>query len=181
MNQVLKAIQDRRSNRGFSNVPLTQDQLNALIDAALASPTARNTQQWHFSFVQNAELLNRISEDFFDLRFGSQAPDRDTFHVFYHAPTVVFISIPNICENRFVEIDAGIACENLAIAAQGMGLGSVIIGMVKDIFLTENEAAYNQAVGIPEGYHFAIAIAIGNPTITKEAHPIGEGKVTIIQ
>ena len=48
MNEVLKAIQDRRSTRGFSDVQLTDTELQALVDAALAAPTARNAQSWHF-------------------------------------------------------------------------------------------------------------------------------------
>ena len=44
MNEVLKAIQDRRSTRGFNDVQLTDGQLKALIDAALAAPSARNSQ-----------------------------------------------------------------------------------------------------------------------------------------
>ena len=41
-------------------VELTDEQLQALLDAALQSPTARNTQQWHFSVVQNRALLDEF-------------------------------------------------------------------------------------------------------------------------
>ena len=176
MNEVLKAIQDRRSTRGFSDVQLTEEQLGALIDAALASPTARNTQMWHFSVVQNRELLDQFNDEFCKM-LGLQ----EGYHVFYNAPTVVFISRPAECANRFVEVDCGIAVENLALAAQGMGMGSVIIGMVMDMFLSERGAYYAKQIGIPEGYQFSIAIAVGNNTVTKEAHPIGEDKVNIVR
>ena len=46
--------------------------------------------------------------------------DSDSFHMFYHAPTVIFISRPEECDNSFVDIDCGIACENIALAAQGI-------------------------------------------------------------
>lgn len=187
MNEVLKAIQERRSTRGFNDVQLTDEQLQALIDAALASPTARNTQMWHFSVVQNRELLDAFSRDAAALMAAS-APegargrfDESGFHLFYHAPTVIFISRPADCTSRFVDVDCGIACENIALAAQGMGLGSVIVGMAMDLFLSERGAHYNRAFGIPEGYRFAIAIVVGNNTVTKEAHPIGEGKVNIVR
>ena len=176
MNEVLKAIHDRRSTRGFNDVQLTEEQLQVLIDAALASPTARNTQMWHFSFVQNRELLDACSSDL----VGGRGLDKD-FHVFYHAPTVVFISRPEKCDNSFVEVDCGIACENIVLAAQSMGLGSVIIGMIKDVFMSDKGECYSKAIGIPEGYCFSIAVAIGNNTVTKEAHPIGENKVNIIR
>lgn len=175
MNEVLKAIQDRRSTRGFSDVQLMDEQLQALVDAALASPTARNTQMWHFSFVQNKEVLDALRKHMAD-QLGK--PEYD---VFYNAPTVAFISRPVECANRFVDVDCGIACENIVLAAQGMGLGSVIIGMVMDAFLSDKGAEYAKAVGMPEGHRFSIAIALGNNTVTKEAHPIEDGKVTIVK
>ena len=187
MNEVLKAIQDRRSTRGFNDVQLTDEQLQALIDAALASPTARNTQMWHFSVVQDRELLDAFSRDAGELMAatvpaGARGRFEDKgFHLFYHAPTVIFISRPAECANRFVKVDCGIACENIALAAQGMGLGSVIVGMAMDLFLSERGEYYKKAFGFPEGYQFSIAIVVGNNTVTKEAHPIGEGKVNIVR
>lgn len=187
MNEVLKAIQDRRSTRGFSAEQLNDEQLNALMDAALASPSARNLQYWHFSFVQDQEILNQLNKDLFDIRFANLPVEKrgrfaeDGFHVFYHAPTVIFISIPKECDNRFAEIDAGIACQNIVLAAQSMGLGSVIVGMVKDVFLSEKEKYYNKALGIPEGYEYAIAIVVGHNTVTKEAHPIDREKISLIR
>lgn len=187
MNEVLKAIQDRRSTRGFNDVQLTEAQLQALIDAALASPTARNTQMWHFSVVQDKQLLDQFSRDAAELMAATMPAgsrgrfeDKD-FHLFYHAPTVIFISRPQECSNRFVEVDCGIACENIALAAQSMGLGSVIVGMAMDLFLSERGEHYKHAFGFPEGYGFSIAIVVGNNTVTKEAHPIGEGKVNIVR
>ena len=175
MNEVLKTIRDRRSTRGFSDVQLTEEQLQALINAAVESPTARNTQMWHFSFVQNKAVLDELRA------YMAQQIGKPEYDVFYGAPTVAFISRPQECANRFVDVDCGIACENIVLAAHSMGLGSVIIGMVMDAFLSEKGAEYNKAVGIPEGHRFSIAIALGNNTVTKEAHPVGEDKISIIR
>ena len=41
MNEVLKAIRDRRSIRSYEPEQITDEQLQALLDAALQSPTAR--------------------------------------------------------------------------------------------------------------------------------------------
>ena len=48
------------------------------------------------------------------------------------------------------------------------------------MFLSDRGAYYCGKFGFPEGYCFSIAIAIGNNTVTKEAHPIGEGKVNLV-
>lgn len=175
MNEVLKVINERRSTRGFSDVQLTEEQLQALVNAALESPTARNTQMWHFSFVQNKAVLDELRA------YMAKQLDKPEYDVFYNAPTVAFISRPVEAKNRFVDVDCGIACENIVLAAHSMGLGSVIIGMVMDAFISEQSAHFNAAVGIPEGHRFSIAIALGNNTVTKEAHPIEEGKVSIIR
>lgn len=177
MNEVLKVIQDRRSTRGFNDVQLTEEQMQALMDAALASPTARNTQMWHFSFVQNQELLGEFNAELAAIMKN----DPNEFNVFYHAPTVIFISRPAQCDNSFVEVDCGIACENIVLAAQGMGLGSVIVGLPKMLFQSERGEYYNRAFGFPEGYQFSIGIVVGNNTVTKDAHPIGENKISVIR
>lgn len=177
MNEVLKAIQDRRSTRGFNDVQLTEEQMQALMDAALASPTARNTQMWHFSFVQNQELLAEFNAELATIMKN----DPNEFNVFYHAPTVIFISRPAQCDNSFVEVDCGIACENIVLAAQGMGLGSVIVGLPKMLFQSERGEYYNRAFGFPEEYQFSIGIVVGNNTVTKDAHPIGENKISVIR
>ena len=39
-------------------------------------------------------------------------------------------------------------------------------------------ARYEEAFGFPQGYTFAIAVALGEPTLTKEAHVVREGLVT---
>ena len=172
MNEVLKAIQDRRSTRGFNDVQLTEGQLKALIDAALAAPSARNSQMWHFSVVQNRELLDEFSRDFASLMAkgaqGGSAADR----LFYHAPTVIFISRPAECDNSFVEVDCGIACENIALAAQGLGSA---VGLPKQV-LSDHSAHYCGKFGFPKGHCFSIAV--GNNTVTQEARTIGEGKST---
>ena len=108
MNEVLKAIRDRRSIRSYEPEQITDEQLQALLDAALQSPTARNTQQWHFSVVQNRALLDEFSAE--DARLIGQGDNPD-FHLFHGAPTVIFISRPENCDNRFVEVDCGIAVE----------------------------------------------------------------------
>ena len=94
---------------------------------------------------------------------------------------MVFITLPKEPRSRFAQVDAGIAVQNLALSAQGMGLGSVILGRPKEVLTAENGAQWEKRLGFAEGHCFAIAIAIGHNTVTKEAHPIGEGKLTFVK
>ena len=62
MNVSLKLISTRRSHRAYESTPLTEEQLNAILKAAVESPSAVNRQPWHFSVVRNQELLNEMNQ-----------------------------------------------------------------------------------------------------------------------
>ena len=47
-NPVLTAISERRSIRQYKPEQITEEQLQALLRAAVESPSARNLQPWHF-------------------------------------------------------------------------------------------------------------------------------------
>lgn len=187
-NPVLQAISDRRSVRGYTKDQLTDAQLQALLQAAVEAPTAVNSQHWHFAAIQNADLLREFdaAQREVMLRKVTSAEARARFEssdysVFYKAPTVIFISMPLPFPGFFAPIDAGIAVENIAIAAQGLGLGSVILGMPKEVFDSEKGDYFRKAFNFPEGHDFVIAIAVGNPAMTKEAHPVKENKVAVVK
>ena len=185
MNETQRSIMERRSTRGFSETALTQTEIQTLIDAALASPTACNYQDWHFIFLSNRELMRSFSAEYREMLLKTLSPDarnaKTNYDVFFGAPLVVFITLPETPRSRFAEVDAGIAVENLALSALGMGLGSVILGRPRDVLDGENGKDWAQRLGFPEGHRFAIAIAIGHNTVSKDAHPIGEGKVSFVE
>lgn len=182
MNQVLDTIQKRRSHRKYKAQPLSKEQIDTLITAALASPSALNRQSWHFSVVQQQQLLGRIHDAAKAVALQrekrSARYDDEQYHIFYHAPCVIFLSADT--SSPYAQIDCGIAVQNLALAAESMGLGSVILAMPKDAFAGNEHKALEEALGFPNGYTFVIAIAIGIPLDDKSAHEIKDGKVSYI-
>lgn len=185
-NPVQQAILARRSTRGFDGAALSKDELQTLIDAALAAPSAMNRQPWHFSFVTDKALLKEFSKaarSFFmksapeAMRARFQDPSYDFL---MGAPLFVVISYKTEEAHAFTGVDCGIAVENLALSAMGLGLGSVIVGMPKDVLESDEGAAFNEKMGVPAGNTFSIGIVIGHNTVTKEAHEIGEGKYTVV-
>lgn len=183
-NQVLELIASRRSHRAYQNTPVTAEQLDTLIKAALESPSARNRQPWHFTFVQDQALIALVDQRAHEAVLSLPEEQRSarfldpSFQLFYHAPLVVFISCDTA--NHFAMIDSGIATQNIVLAAESMGLGSVIVGLVRDAFEQDADGALRRALYFPDGQAFAIAIAIGVPADEKAAHPIGDGKVTVL-
>ena len=94
--ETLQLIASRRSHRAYAPTPLTQQQLDALLKAAVESPSAVNRQPWHFTVVRNQRLLdeiNRATREQMMKKLPEQRSPRfadSQYHVFYHAPTVIF-------------------------------------------------------------------------------------------
>ena len=183
MNETLKCILERGSIRRFSYEALTEDELDTLAKAVLASPSGMDVQPWHFSFVTNPETIDAVSESALDTfrRAGNQTVlDRVAARhpsMFYGAPLVVFISLPPTSS----QIEAGIAAQTLALAAKSMGLGSCIIGLAGAAFTDEDPAGLRSKLGIPDGHIFAISVAIGHPEVNKVPHAAHPEKITWIR
>lgn len=180
-NPVLDAIAGRRSIRAYKDEQISDEQLQAILDAGLAAPSARNSQPWHFTAVQDAALINRVN-DAFKAQMDDERFTAEGYSVFHHAPTVIFISSPAPeGGTHFAPADVGIAIENMALAAHSLGLGSVILGFPRMAFEGPQADDLRKALAFPEGYEYSLSIAIGTPAATKDAHPIEPDRVTIIR
>lgn len=170
MNQIIEVIEKRCSTRSYTAESLTETELNTLIQAGLQAPTATNRQEIHFTVLKGDNpLLQELEEEKNRLREIVNPPH----NFYYEAPTVVILS----AETAFgwSSIDAGIAVENMALAAEGLGLGSVIIGCVKDALMGEKQDHFSKAFHFPENYEYKIAIAFGHKAASKEPHTYDAG------
>ena len=73
--------------------------------------------------------------------------------------------------------DCGIAVENMALAAEGLSIGSVILGLPKPAFNGDKADELRAKLQCPEGYDFVVALALGYATDTKNAHDLREEKI----
>lgn len=168
-NAVLETIKQRSSTRAYTNEPLTSQQIQTLVDAALQAPTARNSQELFFSVADTkSAVIQEMNAEF----YSSRGVESNGKNFFYNAPLLVLISAK---ENvTFEGVDAGIAVQNIALAAHSMGIGSVIIGCVKGLLNGEKKAYYNEKLGVSDEYSFEIAVAVGHIENTKEPHAYQE-------
>lgn len=165
MSNVIEAIQKRSSTRGYTNEPLTDSELNTLIHAGLQAPTAANKQEIHFTVLKgDNKILTELEEEKNRLRNISDAPH----NFYYEAPVVIILSADS--EYKWSALDAGIAVENMALAAEELGLGNLIIGCIYDAMRGEKKAYFSDALKFPENYEYEIAIAFGHKAVTKEPH-----------
>ena len=177
---VLEAISNRRSHRAYKNEQLPEEVLRPILTAGLQSPSARNRQPWHFSVVQDAALIQEVHDEAAKVMGKNGSPrfaDPD-FQIFYHAPTVIFI----FGEKDFpwTQVDCGIAVENMALAAEGLGIGSIILGLPMPAFKGDQADRLRTKLQCPEGYDFVIAIALGYAEDMKDPHGLREEKISRI-
>lgn len=166
MSNVIDAIKARSSTRGYTAEPLTDAELNALIHAGLQAPTAANRQEIHFTVLKGGDpILQELEEEKNRLRNIIVKPPHNFY---YEAPTVVILSAD--ADFKWGTLDAGIAVENMALAAEELGLGSLIIGCILDAINGENKQHYSDALKLPPRYEYKIAIAFGHKAVTKEPH-----------
>ena len=177
---VLKAISERRSHRAYKKEQLPEETLDAILKAGLEAPSAINRQPWHFSVVQDAELLQEIHNEAAEVlgKGGSPRFANPDFQMFYHAPTAIFLFGEK--DFAWTKVDCGIAVENMALAAEGLGVGSVILGLPDAAFRGEKADAFRARLECPEGYDFVIALALGFADDTKDAHGLRPEKISRI-
>ncbi len=116
-NTTLKTIAGRKSVRHFTDVPLTNEQIETLLKAAMAAPSAKNQQGWEFIVVTDREKLNYIGERIPTGRMLLQA-----------AAAIVVCGVPDKYpgESQLNWVaDCSAATENILLAAEAMGLGAV--------------------------------------------------------
>ena len=178
--EVLQAISSRRSHRAYQTEQVREDELKQILVAGLEAPSARNHQPWHFTVVQNAGLIQEVHDETASVmgKDGNPRFADPNFQIFYHAPTVIFIFGEK--DFSWTDVDCGIAVENMALAAEGLGIGSVILGLPKPAFKGEKAEELRSKLQCPDGYDFVIALALGYSTDTKEAHDLREEKISRI-
>ena len=163
MKEVLAAIKDRFSTRGYTDEKLTKEELDTILTAGLQAPTAANRQEIHFTVIAKGDpILDELQTELMKGRPGAGKS------FFYGAPLLIILSGP---EGFFWSAcDAGIAVENMALAAESLGLGSLIIGCIRDAMTGEKKAYFNEALKIPEGNVYQVAFAVGHKDFSKEPH-----------
>ena len=164
-NQVLETIKARSSARAYSGEEPTREEIEVILEAGLQAPTGMNRQEIRFSVVSGSHpVLAELDEEKRRLRGQEKQPN----NFYYEAPTLIFLSAED--GFKWSKVDAGIAVQNMALAAESLGLGNLIIGCVYDALHGEKKEYFSKALKIPEGYSFEIALAVGHKTDCKEPH-----------
>ena len=155
-NTVLEALKTRRSIRSYKSEQITDEELQAVLEAGTWAPTGMGYQDPWIVAVQNPSLLKRLSE----MNRKVWGKDIDPF---YGAPTyvLVFASRPEKWANGIA--DGSLVLGNMMNAAHAIGLGSCWINREREMFDTPEGKQLLKELGLPEDLMGVGALALGSP------------------
>jgi nitroreductase len=156
VSDTLKTIKTRRSIRSFKEEQIKDNELQSVLEAGMCAPSAGNQQVWHFTVIQNKELLDWLSRTAkegakqLDNEHIRKMAENEKFNVFHGAPTCILVSGNE--QAMAIESDCAAANQNMLLAAEAIGLGACWINFVLFAFQSLNGKEYCKELGIPDGY-----------------------------
>ena len=169
----LEIIRTRRSCRSYKPEQITDEQLNAILEAGTYAPTSRGLQSPFIVAVQNKNLLDRLAKMNAEVMGVSTNP-------YYDAPTYILVFVPAEAPNGIQ--DASLVLENMMLAAHAQGLGSCWIHREREMFATEEGKELMREWGLPDGLVGIGALALGYPDgEPSPAKPRKEGYTRVIK
>lgn len=133
---IFEAIATRRSIRKYTEQPVTEEDIRAVLNAAMMAPSAGNAQPWHFVVVRDAGLKARVAELNIYAAMARTAP-----------AGILVCGDPRLEKYPgFWVQDCSAAIQNLLLAAHGRGLGAVWTGIYP---VAERVEGFRSAFGLP--------------------------------
>ena len=146
-NETLETIKSRRSCRAYKPEQITDEELNAVLEAVLRAgtfaPSAMNRQSAKIVVVQDAETRAQLTR-------MNAAVMGNTGDPMYGAPTILVVLADAGSKNAVQ--DGSLVMGNLMLAAASLGLGSCWINRAKEEFETEEGKALLKKWGIEGDY-----------------------------
>lgn len=188
----INIIKSRRSIRKFSPEQINDDELNTILEAAIYSPSGHNHQPWHFTVVQNKQLINEMSEKTklvmtqSTLEKQTNLGKKENYHVLHNAPTVIIVSgnakitspiqLPNLNIPSYSPLaDCSAAITMMILAAHSLNIGSCWVGYIQYYF-TLPEA--KKVLQIPKNFEPLFALCLGYKTTENNVIPQRNTDVT---
>jgi len=179
VNETIRSIYRRHSVRLFTDQPVSDEDLRAILGAANQAPSAHNQQAWRFIVIRQErtrlELAEMVRDRAGDFSRATSALLRRAVRSITSAPVIVAVTntgeltrrgseLPEVYEEaggdvfRTMEIQSSAAAvENLLLAATSLGIGSVWLGI---LVLLKQEVL--EVLGEPAGELMAV-VALGHP------------------
>lgn len=149
-NGTTSGIYTRTTTKEFASSPVSDEQIEKLIEAAFAAPTGGNQRAWEFYIVTDRNVMTTLQEGH---------PYSDSLD---NAPLCIVIACNEYLAKytELFELDAGIAAQSIMIQAAELGLSTRPMSITPQEERIEGVSA---ALNLPDNIIPQIMIAIGYP------------------
>lgn len=168
MNEVMNNILTRRSIRKFTDTPISREILDDLVQATLHAPSGMGKQTWKFTVVTNKNAIKRLAEA---IKTTLNRPGYDLY-----CPAAIIIP-SNLRDSNWGKEDDACALENIFLAANSYGVGSVWINQLQNICDTPAIRDILNDFGVPANHVVYGMAALGYPdpdTVIQPKERIGK-------
>ena len=159
---ALDVIFSRKSVRSYTDQPVSDEQVETMLRAAMAAPTGMNVQPWRFVVVRDQAVKEKLAGP----RGGmiAQAPvvfvicgETTLMRKPFGQPDAEAVEVPN---GNWTQ-DCSAATENLLLAAEALGLGAVWTAAHP---YEDRVNPIREALGLPENVTPLCVVPCGYPT-----------------
>lgn len=143
----LELAKARCTSRGFTDEKISKIDLDRILSAGRVAPSACNRQPQRIIVVQDPENLTKVQKAY--QTFGSQC----VLVVCRDTRNELIRPFDQKCSG---DLDIGIVCDHMLLAARELGIGSVMVGLF-DLNIIRRE------FGIPEYIEPTALLILGYP------------------
>ena len=148
---ILEVIKTRRSIRKYKPDPISEEEINKILEAGRWAPSAGNSQPWSFIVLRSQKVRKKLGDVLTWGRFLSQAP------------LGIAVTINPAASSHPVE-DGAAATQNMLLEIHSLGLGACWIGT----YGGGNEESAKKVLNVPEEERLLSVIAMGHPAESQQ-------------
>ena len=157
---VLDFLKNRRSTKQYTDEPVLDEELDAILEAGLYAPSGRNLQSTVLLCVKEKKLRDELAADNAAVMHGDHDP-------FYNAPVVIAVLGDKSVSTHVY--DGSLALGNMLLAAEAVGLGACWIHRAREMFEMPKYQELLRAHGISGDYEGIGFCIVGHPAKEKSA------------
>ena len=153
---IIELLTTRRSIRKYTGKEVAESIIEQLLKAAMYAPSAGNQQPWYFLVTRDKNTFDKI------MRFHPYS------QMLSEASAAILVCGDTSSETKkgYWPLDCSAATENILIAAHGLGLGTVWLGIYP---VKERQDGIRNLFSLPENIIPFSLVSIGYPAEQKKA------------
>ncbi|MHA1752888.1 MAG: nitroreductase family protein [Candidatus Helarchaeota archaeon] len=135
-NEILELMKNRRSIREYTDTPISNEDINMILEAARWCQSGSNKQPWRFIVIKNKNIIEKLAKL---AKYG---------HFVKRAPVVIAVVSNKKVSPKWYIHDSSMAAHQICLMVSALGLGTCwigsldrdkgaeLLGLSKDEFLT---------------------------------------------